>query len=80
MAYLTFICRFKTKQQLSNHSKRHEQFKPLACEICDKRFRQTHDLTVHMRSHNNIYPYTCKYCDRKFRHTSSLKVTHFEIL
>lgn len=80
VSYINFInfslcLRFKTKHQLANHSKRHDEYKPLECNICSKRFRQMYNLTVHMRSHNNIYPYTCKYCDRKFRHTSSLK-TH----
>lgn len=68
--------RFKTKYQLSMHSKVHEEFKPIACEICDKRFRQKQSLTEHMRIHNNIFPYKCEYCERKFRHTSTLKVTH----
>lgn len=72
--------RFKTKHQLTNHSKRHEEFKPWVCTVCEKRFRVMYNLTVHMRSHNNINPYTCKYCDRKFRHTSSLKVKLERIL
>lgn len=66
--------RFKTKHQLINHAKLHDEFKPFVCTVCQKRFRQAYGLTVHKRSHDGIYPYDCKYCGRKFRHTSSLKV------
>lgn len=67
-------CRFKTKHQLTNHTKRHVEFKPHECTVCAKRFRQVYGLKVHMRSHTGIYPYSCKFCGREFRHTSSLKV------
>lgn len=43
----------------------HFDEKPLACEMCNRRFARPDHLTKHMRVHGN-FPYQCKNCNQGF--------------
>lgn len=72
--FLCFNFRFKTKPQMKNHRKHHDDVRPFPCTVCGRLFRRQYTLNVHMRSHTNTCPYTCRYCGKSFRHNVTLHV------
>lgn len=53
------------ERKLTTHTQTNYDEKPLACEICDRRFARPDHLTKHMRAHVN-FPYQCKNCNQGF--------------
>nr|CAH7724011.1 unnamed protein product [Callosobruchus chinensis] len=66
---------YSSASSLKNHqSTVHEEAKPFACTICEKRCKRRSDLRIHMRTHTGERPHNCKMCFRSFINFSNFKV------
>ncbi|KAK3605441.1 hypothetical protein CHS0354_007524 [Potamilus streckersoni] len=66
--------KFKTKDVLERHTRRHNDTKHYMCEICGKGFTQISTLNYHKSVHSGIRPHKCSVCDASFKKVISLQV------
>ena len=71
---------FKAYGHLSDHIKRHLNFKPFKCEQCGSCFSRSNALKTHMMTHSGERPYVCPYpcCGKRFTEKGNMK-THTKI-
>ncbi|XP_066260473.1 zinc finger protein 25-like [Euwallacea similis] len=71
---------FKEENYLKNHMRTHlpDEEKPLACEICKKRFIHPTMLQKHLSRHTNERPFVCKICNKGCFAENSL-IKHMKI-
>ncbi|XP_020714413.1 zinc finger protein 615 isoform X4 [Ceratitis capitata] len=57
-----------------------DEFQPLECMLCHKKFAIPQTLEVHMRYHTRQFPFGCSQCERRFAQkghlTSHMQVKH----
>lgn len=66
--YKCEVCerKFRCKEELNIHKRKHEQIKSYECNYCEKQFFTKQQLSLHERVHTRCNLYKCQYCD-KFR-------------
>lgn len=66
---------FFTADQLTKHSKRHENTKSHECLICQEVFQRKHLLMDHLKIHTveGDKPYACPTCGKSFKQLGNLK-------
>ena len=53
---------FKFESEMVNHRKRHQDVKPLLCNMCDKSFKYSSGLNHHILVHTGERPHKCQLC------------------
>lgn len=64
--------RFKTKKNMRNHLKLHNQDRKFQCDFCSKRFRTLAYLNSHLQTHQDVKKYKCNFCDKGFVYANQL--------